>query len=88
MKIPKSFTLGGTKWEVGDMELVKEYGVCIFDSHRILIARDMTKDRTEHTFCHELLHSVFYSLGLRDHDEKLIDGAATMLHQYFKQNHK
>ena len=88
MKIPKSFVLGGVKWELGPMELVKEYGVCIHDSHRILIAEHMSKDRTDHTYAHELVHSIMYSMGLRDHDEKFVDGFAGFLHQYFQQFHK
>ena len=35
------------------------------------------------TFCHELLHALFFSTGrVEDHNEVLIDGLAHSLHQF------
>lgn len=88
MKIPKSFVLGGVTWEVRYVTSPNAYGMCDFNKHQILLCDDMTKERAEHTFCHELVHAIKFSMGLRDHDEREVDGLATFMHQYFKEHHK
>lgn len=88
MKIPKSFTLGGMTWQVVYSEQVKEWAWCLMDSQRIMLTKGMSPQLEGRTFCHELVHSIMYTMGLRDHDEKFVDGFAALLHQYLNQHGK
>jgi len=90
MKIPKSFTLGSITWKVKIVEdLPDRMGQADFRNATILIEKNANKQIMEQTFCHELLHSLFFSTGrVEDHDEVLIDGLAHSLHQYMVEMYK
>jgi hypothetical protein len=84
MKIPKEFTLGAVTWKVKIVEdLPDRMGQSDFRNATILIEKNANKRVMEQTFCHELLHTLFFSTGRADnHDEVLIDGLGHSLHQY------
>jgi hypothetical protein len=44
----------------------------------------------ESTFCHELIHSFLFSMGIagENHDEKFVDAMSYFLHQYLQQHGK
>jgi hypothetical protein len=88
MKIPASFVLGGVTWRVEKLPLTDALGLCLYDKAVIRLDDSLPPDVMEQTFAHELNHALMYSMGMRDHDERFVDGLATMLHQYFKQFHK
>lgn len=82
MKIPKQFQLGGVNWTVQTGELIEAMGFCQIDKALIKLNEEIKGDVLEQTFCHELVHAIMFSMGLRDHDEKFVDGFGTFLHQY------
>lgn len=88
MKIPASFVLGGVTWKVEKLPLTDALGLCLYDKAIIRLEESLPPDVMEQTFCHELEHAFMYAMGVRNHDEREVDGKATFLHQYFKQFHK
>jgi len=84
MKIPKEFQLGGLTWVVKDGQTIEAMGFCQLDKGLIRLSEEIKGDVLEQTFCHELVHAIMFSMGLRDHDEKFVDGFGTFLHQYLK----
>ncbi len=84
MKIPKSFVLGGVTWKVEYTKFNDYYGTCDFSKYTIYLSDDMSEEKAQHTFCHELEHAIMFSMGLRDHNEREVDAKATFLHQYLK----
>ena len=58
-------------------------GQADFRNATILIEKNENKQIMAQTFCHELLHALFFSTGrVEDHNEVLIDGLAHSLHQF------
>lgn len=84
MKIPASFVLGGVTWRVEKLPLTDAIGLCLYDKATIRLEESLPLDVMDQTYCHELIHSIMYAMGMRDHDEKFVDGFATFLHQYLK----
>lgn len=84
MKIPKQFQLGGVTWVVKEEQTIEAMGFCQLDKGLIRLSEEIKGDVLEQTFCHELVHAIMFSMGLRDHDEKFVDGFGTFLHQYLK----
>jgi hypothetical protein len=84
MKIPKTFTLGAITWKVKIVDdLPDRMGQADFRNAIIFIEKNENKQIMAQTFCHELLHALFFSTGrVEDHDEILIDGLAHSLHQF------
>lgn len=85
MRIPKTFELGGMKWEVVQIENLAELGRCLRDVQTIQLKKNEKAATKEQTFCHELVHAIKYTLGeAEDHSEKEVDLMGTMLHQFLK----
>ncbi len=83
MKIPSRFELGGRTWHVErGVKGKRWYGHC--SSTKCLI-RLSTKNKTRreelHTFLHELLHAVKFTMGHKRHNEVKIDAMASLLLQ-------
>jgi predicted SprT family Zn-dependent metalloprotease len=85
MKIPKQFRLGGVNWTVQTGQPIEAMGFCQLDKALIKLNDDIKGEVLEQTFAHELVHSIMFSMGLRDHDEKFVDCFGTFLHQYLSQ---
>ena len=90
MIIPKNFTLGAIEWQVRIVrDLPDRMGQTDFRNATILIEKNDNRRVMEQTFCHELLHSLFFSTGrVEDHPEELIDGLAHSLHQFLVETYK
>lgn len=93
--IPKSFTLGGTEWKiVWDNEGCNDkgnYGHCSYCTSTITLSttyglKDLSKDKIEQTFYHELVHAILDTMGEHDlsDNEKLVNTFSVFLHQYNK----
>lgn len=85
MRIPKSFDLGGTTWEVIQTDsLLGAYGATHSGKGKVEILKELPKQIKQQTFCHELVHCILFSMGKTQdlHDEVFVDGFATFLHQY------
>ncbi len=88
MIIPTQFQLGGIKWKVRQNKTLKEYNVNgrnVRDKALIELDVELMPQHKELTMCHELVHSILYSMGdAGPHDEKFVDGFAYFLHQYLQ----
>jgi len=85
MKIPKQFSLGGATWSVHLVsDSMSHYGWTDKTKNAIYVVKTGPKDRQEHTFCHELVHAVLWSMGKDTHEEEFVDAFATFLHQAIK----
>lgn len=85
MKIPKTFQLGAVNWEVKELpNIPNAYGATHQGEAVVAVLSTLKRDVKEQTFCHELVHSILFSMGkpVDQHDEVFVDGFATMLHQY------
>ena len=61
-------------------------GACTIHDSSIYILEGLSKQVTEITFYHELLHAIRATLGYEDNDDNHdeIDGYSSMLHQYLQ----
>lgn len=88
MLIPKKFKLGGITWTVHELPSIPNaMGACNHQEASIVLLKGLTQEIKEQTFLHELNHAIMFSMGIPqpEHDEKFVDGFATLLHQYLKQ---
>lgn len=87
MIIPKRFKIGGVTWTVKEVEVIPGgcFGQTELWNAEISITKSLKQDTKEQTYIHELLHALMFSMGKRNHDEEFVDGLATLLHQYLKQ---
>lgn len=89
MKIPKKYKLGGVTWSViFTHELFNAMGCCNNETGVLTIKNMDNPSITEQTFCHELIHSILYSMGRTEHNEEFVDTFAVFLHQYLSQTYK
>lgn len=89
MKIPSKFKLGGIDWKVTqEAVLPTALGATSQSQAHVALLEELPQQVKEQTFCHELVHCILYSMGQSEHNEQLVDGFATFLHQYFTQHHK
>jgi len=90
--IPKTFKLlGQTVTVCYDSTLRSEHealGLTVLDKNQIRLQPStktfpMSKDKTAHVFCHELVHLIFYHAGFHKDctDERKVDLIAGLLHQ-------
>ena len=93
--IPKSFELGGVKWSVVKDNSIdytdNATGLCELYKHKISLSDkvnnvDLSSEKTEQSFYHELVHSILYTMHYTElnKDEDFVDRFGTMLHQYMK----
>lgn len=85
--IPTSFKLVNRTYKVKKLgkELAeKKYGDCDKEKALIRVYPGSTKENTEHTFYHELVHALLWATTkpkLSD-NEDFVDSLAAMIHQY------
>lgn len=92
MTIPETVKVGSVNYEVAIVPYVeidgdRNYqGVCDFKNTQINILSDISNERKEQTFIHELTHAVFYEAGFEEQDEDMINRLGKVLHQVLKDN--
>jgi hypothetical protein len=88
--IPTSFELGGREWRVEVVPLVDNepdtYGDCDGAECVIRLKAGMSPDLMYHTFLHEYVHAVCFTLGWEklNADEGKVDALANVFFQYLK----
>lgn len=84
MKIPKTFSLGGTVWTVQEAADLSEMGNCEGAKALIRLRADLPRQAKESTFCHELMHAIMWTAGIafQEHSERDIDAFGNLLHQF------
>lgn len=63
-------------------------GCCDYDHTEIAILADLSDERKNATFYHELMHAIFNEAGFDHHDEDLVDRLSKVLHQVIDDNYK
>lgn len=85
MKIPKTFSMGGTTWKVEEVSRLDCCGITYRDEAVISLRKELPQQAKEQTFYHELFHVIKFTMGNLDaHDEKEVEAMAHMLHQFLK----
>ena len=84
MKIPKTFSLGGSKWKVEEVVKLDNCGITLRDECSILLRKELPLQTKEQTFCHELIHALKFTMGDQEHSEKEVEAMGHLLHQFFK----
>jgi hypothetical protein len=85
MRIPKSFALAGTRWTVEETAAISEMGHCCNETATIRLRKDLSAQVKAATFCHELVHAIFYTRGKDEHSEEEVDAMGNLLHQFLTQ---
>lgn len=85
LKIPKAFSLAGIRWSVEETDVISEMGHCSAETATIRLRKDLSAQVKGATFCHEFFHSVLYTMGQDEHDEKTVDAMGNLLHQFLEQ---
>jgi hypothetical protein len=101
MKIPNKVKIAGFTWTVEknvdvQRDVTREgncYGSTHHVSQKIFVDPDITEQKTEHTFIHEVLHAIWFHYGLSknksftpDQEELVVDSLSNGLYQVLKDN--
>ncbi len=83
--------VAGIEYRIQIKELVDNdpntYGSCVYHDAHIEIRKGLSKERTEQTFVHELMHATIFEAGYRgDEYEELVERLSVVLHQVIKEN--
>ena len=81
-KVPKTFQLGGIVWRVAETDAISDMGHCDSETAIIRLRVDLPAQIKLATFCHELEHSMLFTMGRTDHDEREVDAHGNLLHQF------
>lgn len=92
MKIPKKIHFSGFDYEIVEVEKLdgtESWGRTQLDQGKIFIEKNMSKDKKEETFIHELLHIAYRHTanGLSNEDEeKLVKAWSLNMYGILKDN--
>lgn len=83
--------VAGIEYNVQIKELVDNdpntYGSCVYHDAHIEIRKGLSRERTEQTFVHELMHATIFEAGYRgDEYEELVERLSVVLHQVIQEN--
>ena len=92
MSLPKEVLVAGTVYNVESKPYVEfndnanALGCCTYDKATIEVKSEMSEERVEEVFVHELMHAIMYEAGYDEHDEDLVNRSAKVLYQVLKDN--
>lgn len=89
----ESIRVGAIDYNIGYINLStrmddvngKSMGFCIFEENLIEINNSMDIERQKQTIIHEMVHAMFFEMGLED-DEDVVNRLGIVLHQVLKDN--
>lgn len=88
--LPKKINVAGIIYEAKEVDglAVKHdhWGKIYYDECLIEIDSNMTNERKQQTFTHEMLHAIFTEAGYNEHDEEMITRISNVLYQVLKNN--
>ncbi|KIL79575.1 ImmA/IrrE family metallo-endopeptidase [Bacillus badius] len=88
--LPNKVKIGGINYDVQEVRgLEAEFshlGQILYTRGVIKVDEELSADRKEQVFVHELLHGVFYEAGIEEQDEDMINRVSIILHQVLKDN--
>jgi hypothetical protein len=74
--------LAGITWKVEETNVFSDMGHCDYQASVIRLRSDLSDQVKQATFCHELVHSIMFTTGLLNHDEREVDAMGHLLHQF------
>ena len=89
---PKQVKVAGVVYTVKEEPFIeinsnRNYqGACYYDKTQIFILEDISDERKEQVFVHELTHAIFHEAGFDEQDEDVINRIGIILHQVLKDN--
>ncbi len=90
MEIPKKVKIAGIVYTVEEVKGMADneglLGRIVHEAGSMYLDKDMSQERKEQVFVHEVLHGIFKEAGYEEHDEDLINRVAIVLHQVLKDN--
>lgn len=91
MNIPKKLKVGALTYEVKvddfpSLTADNNGGMVLYVPLQIYIRNDLAQEFKERVFLHEMFHTMFNEMGVKEHNEELIDGLAGCLHAIIKNN--
>ncbi|MFY2157868.1 ImmA/IrrE family metallo-endopeptidase [Cytobacillus firmus] len=88
--IPDKVKVAGIEYrvqEVEDMDRQFDHlGLILYTKGVIKLDKNLSQDRKEQVFIHELLHGCFYEAGIEEQDEDIINRVSIVLYQVLKDN--
>lgn len=92
MKIPLTVKVGSVTYDVVSKPYIeidgdRNYqGCCSYPNTEISLLADLSSERKESTFIHELTHAIFYEAGFEEQDEDMINRVSKVFHQVINDN--
>jgi hypothetical protein len=88
--IPNEIKIAGIIYQVEEEKDI-EYkydalGKILYTKGIIILDEELSKERKEQVFIHEVLHGVFFEAGFEEQDEDMINRVAIVLHQVLVDN--
>ena len=90
IKIPSKFSLGGRTWTVEFVDLIDDdvnvLGSTDSDQCLIQLKAGLVGELADHTFYHELVHAMFFTMGWSsaNKSEGKVDALGNLLYQYLR----
>ncbi|WP_416144919.1 ImmA/IrrE family metallo-endopeptidase [Planococcus koreensis] len=88
--IPTIVKVAGIEYKINEVENMENefncLGQILYTKGIIKIDSELTQDRKEQVFVHELLHACFYEAGIEEQDEDIVNRVGIVLHQVLKEN--
>lgn len=88
--LPNEIDVAGIIYETKEVDglAIKhdQWGKIYYDDCLIEIDSNMTDERKQQTFTHEMLHAIFAEAGYSEHDEEMITRVSNVLYQVLKNN--
>jgi hypothetical protein len=88
--IPSKVKVAGMEYEIEEIPDIEEQfdtlGKIFYTKGKIKIDKNLSKDRKEQVFVHELLHGIFWEAGFEEQDEDMVNRVSMILYQVLKDN--
>jgi hypothetical protein len=88
--VPNKVIVAGIEYEVREIAGMEEQfdhlGQILYTRGVIKVDSELSHDRKEQVFIHELLHGIFYEAGIEEQDEDVINRVSAVLYQVLKDN--
>jgi hypothetical protein len=93
MSIPSTVKVGGVTYDIEFKEYIeingdRNYsGCCDYQNTTIEICNDLSDERKQEVYAHELMHAIFYESGYQEQDEDMINRLGLVLNQVLSDNY-
>ncbi|MET8824195.1 MULTISPECIES: ImmA/IrrE family metallo-endopeptidase [Bacillati] len=92
MKIPSEIKVAGINYQVSIADHLPsedagyKWGECNYQDAEIRIWNELSDQKKDQTFVHELTHAIFHEAGIDDQDEDQINRVGMVLYQVLRDN--